>query len=125
MEEHIDYNTEYAEYRRCKTCNRKTNGIEDFTNLKTKKPTKTCMRCRERIRKSINKKVMLTKPPNKIIIETFKSFLNKIDVKECEKVFNDPENQNLKILKKYIVVEKEIEKDAQKEAEKVEKVEKA
>lgn len=49
----VDYNKEYKEYKRCKNCNRKTKGIEDFQNIRTKKITKTCIKCRTSVYKSI------------------------------------------------------------------------
>jgi hypothetical protein len=128
MGDQIDYNTEYAEYRRCRTCNRKTNGIEEYINLRTKKPTKTCTKCRERIRRSLRKKAALSKPlTNRVIIEAFKSFLNQTDTEAYDKILNDPANQDLKILKKYRVVEKEndVDKDVDKKKEKEKEKEKA
>lgn len=91
--DNIDYNTEYAEFRRCRTCNRKTNGVEEYINLKTKKTTKTCIKCRERISKSLKKKLK-TKPTKNKLIEIFARFLNEIEPEKYNEIINDPENKN-------------------------------
>jgi pyruvate/2-oxoglutarate dehydrogenase complex dihydrolipoamide dehydrogenase (E3) component len=64
---------------------------------------------------------------NRVIIEAFKSFLNQTDTEAYDKILNDPANQDLKILKKYRVVEKEndVDKDVDKKKEKEKEKEKA
>jgi ribosomal protein L34E len=51
----IDYNKEYEEHMRCKNCNRKTNGIDDFKNIKTGNIVKTCINCRKSVYTSIKR----------------------------------------------------------------------
>jgi hypothetical protein len=64
-ETNIDYNTEYIEYKRCRSCNRETRGIEDFKNIRSEKITKTCIICRKSVYASLKKKPR-PKPINKI-----------------------------------------------------------
>jgi hypothetical protein len=51
----IDYNDEYKKHLRCPTCNRKSNGLDDFKSLKTGRKTKTCVKCRTSVYKSLKK----------------------------------------------------------------------
>lgn len=103
MDDIIDYNTEYAEYKRCKNCNRKTEGIEDYKNLRTNKITKTCKKCRETVYASYKKKprIVKKKPTNKMIIESFTTFINQIDSNQFNEIINKPENKDLALLVEY------------------------
>ena len=52
----IDYNKEYLDHLRCKNCNRKTNGIEDFKNIRSGNITKTCLGYRKSVYAALKKK---------------------------------------------------------------------
>jgi len=60
-----DYGDEYEKHLRCRTCNRKCNGPEDFKNIKTGNPVKTCIKCRTTILKSWYSKPRPKAPPQK------------------------------------------------------------
>ena len=49
-------NCEYANYLRCKTCNRSTNGIKDFTSTINGRKLKTCKLCRRDVKKANHKR---------------------------------------------------------------------
>lgn len=85
-----DYTQEYLEYKRCKTCNRPTQGEEDFRNIKTGSRTKTCQRCRARVLKSYDK---IKKPTQKQQLEALNKVISlihqdviKTAVKDDEKI---------------------------------------
>lgn len=59
----IDYNAEYRMFMRCPTCNRKCDGIDDFRSIKTRRITKTCIKCRSSVYKSLKK--IMDKPEYK------------------------------------------------------------
>lgn len=40
------YPEAYAQYLRCRGCNRHTSGPDEFKNIRSGKPTKTCSKCR-------------------------------------------------------------------------------
>jgi len=61
--ENIDYNKEYLEHTRCRGCNRKTSGAEDFKNIRSGKMTKTCKVCRSSVYASLKKKPRQKPPP--------------------------------------------------------------
>ena len=51
----IEENDDNNEFLRCKNCSRKTKGKEDFINKKNGNITKTCLKCRESVKKSLAK----------------------------------------------------------------------
>jgi len=51
----IEEKDEDTEFLRCKNCSRKTKGKEDFINKKNGNITKTCLKCRESVKKSLAK----------------------------------------------------------------------
>lgn len=76
----IDYNKEYEEHLRCKNCNRKTNGINDFKNIKTGNIVKTCLNCRKSVYTSIKKTNNIKKTyKNSDKINDLLLLINKID----------------------------------------------
>ena len=111
----IDYNTEYKNFLRCPSCNRKTNGENDFKSLKcNSKTVKTCNKCRISVRNSMKKKPeiyitrrrerrkKLKKPltqKQKIIL--FDKLIEQIDKKTLLEILEKNEEFE-PILKKYI-----------------------
>jgi len=90
----IDYNKEYEDHLRCKNCNRKTNGIDDFKNIKTGNIVKTCLNCRISVYASLKKKTRLTKKKltNKEKLECYTKLINALDkdiLKEANEKIND------------------------------------
>lgn len=79
VKEVIDYNKEYTDYLRCRNCNRKTTGKEDFKSQKSDIITKTCITCRKSVLKSV-KKINLTKPKKPSLKDKCKAY---------EKLLND------------------------------------
>lgn len=57
----VNYNEEYDKHLRCPNCNKETVGIEDYKNIRTGAITKTCMKCREIVYRSYNKKIRIRK----------------------------------------------------------------
>ena len=50
-----DYEDEYLTHLRCRTCKRKTCGINDYKNRCSESITKTCQKCRNSILKAVIK----------------------------------------------------------------------
>lgn len=60
-----DFTKEYENHTRCQNCNRKTQGIDDYKNIRTGTNTKTCLKCRKTVYKSLQKKSnIITKRTN-------------------------------------------------------------
>jgi len=90
----IDYNKEYLDHLRCRTCNRPTKGIEDFKNIKSGKITKTCLNCRVSVYASVKKnpRVLKKKITNKEKLACFAKLiepLNKEKIKDLAKNIDD------------------------------------
>jgi hypothetical protein len=62
----IDYNKEYEDLKRCRNCNRRTDGEQDFINQKNNKRTKTCKKCRLSVIKSLQKRITDGKTEKKL-----------------------------------------------------------
>ena len=77
--------TDYILYKRCRNCNRQTEGIQDFKNLKTGKITKTCIKCRNSVIKSLQKRASEGKTKKKITMREKMEVLNNI----IKKNYND------------------------------------
>ncbi len=103
MDNNIDYNTEYKEYKRCFNCDSVTQGIDDYKNIRTGKVTKNCKKCRERVLISYNKKPRVTKknPTNKEIIEAMKTIIDQINKEKLTEIINKPENKQIKKIYNY------------------------
>ena len=103
MDNNIDYNKEYKEYKRCLNCNSPTEGIEDYKNLRTGQLTKTCKKCRERVLISYNKKPRVAKknPTNKEIIQALKTIIDQIDGDIITEIINKPDNKHIKKIYNY------------------------
>jgi hypothetical protein len=74
----INYNKEYKEHRRCPACNRKSNGVKDYQSKRSPKITKTCVKCRISVLKSLKKKPQPRKPTQKETIKALYDILNLI-----------------------------------------------
>lgn len=88
-----DRQLEYSKYLRCRKCNRKTEGIEDFKSLRGEKITKTCIKCRKCVLKSQKESVKprkkkLTNPQK---IEKLLLLLSNID----DKIINKEKDKDL------------------------------
>lgn len=87
-------------FDRCPNCCRKTvNGKEDYISLKNGKITKTCIKCRTSVKKSLIKAKEGKKPnlKNRECIEELMSILKRTD---CE--LNEEEQERfLKVLDKF------------------------
>ena len=100
-------NKEYENNLRCYKCNRKTNGPDDYKSLKTGKPVKTCIKCRQSVLKSFSKNPIINsskyKRPNRIKVIQFlydfictelnknkiNEFLDKKENKYYKKILNE------------------------------------
>jgi hypothetical protein len=51
-----NFEEEFNTYKRCRTCKRLTNGIEDFQSTRLKRIAKTCIKCRTSVYKSLMSK---------------------------------------------------------------------
>lgn len=51
-----DRTPEYENHTRCRSCNTKTEGPQDYINKKNGKLTRTCIHCRERVLRCLNKR---------------------------------------------------------------------
>lgn len=97
--ENIDYNLEYGNMTRCRGCNRKTNPETDFKNKKNGKQTKTCLKCRNSVLKSLKKnpQVIKRKPTIKKMKELYEVILSKMDTNLINEIIDKDED-----LKEYL-----------------------
>ena len=80
--------TEYNNKIRCPSCNRKSNPETDYINEKNGKITKTCIKCRLSVKKSISKKPRISITQKKQI-EGLKKIINLIDKDYLHCIIND------------------------------------
>ena len=85
----INYNQEYKEHKRCPTCNRKSEGVQDYKSKRSNKLTKTCLKCRASVLKSLKKKPQPRKPTQKETIEALYKILDCIDTKVIRDAIKD------------------------------------
>jgi len=57
----VEREQEYAEHKRCPSCNKPTAGVDDYKNIRSGSITKTCVKCRESVYTSYKKKERITK----------------------------------------------------------------
>jgi len=88
------------DFLRCRNCSRKTNGKQDYINKKNGKITKTCIKCRESVKKSLAKIKAKHNPvkPLKLsdCVNSLMDILKRADVELDE----DEQAQFLKVLQK-------------------------
>jgi len=87
----IDYNTEYRNKLRCPLCNRKTKKEDYISNRNTKKLTKSCIKCRSSVIKSIRKKQPL-RPSKTEQILGLKDIIERVDKNIIQNILNDDES---------------------------------
>jgi hypothetical protein len=90
-----DYTKEYEAHLRCPNCKQETEGVEDYQNFKTGKLTKTCITCRTKVLKSLNK---IKLPTNKERIKAYEEILKLIHKDIIRQAIKDKEHLNKYIL---------------------------
>ena len=91
----IDYNQEYKNHLRCPSCNRKTNGIEDYKSVRTNRTVKTCIKCRMSVINSNKKNIKPKKPTKNEYIEGLRELIYRFDKDTLNKILE--ENDKYKI----------------------------
>jgi hypothetical protein len=91
----IDYNEEYKNYLRCRSCNRKSKGIEDYKSVRTNRTVKTCIKCRMSVINSNKKNVRPKKPTKKECVEGLRELIYRFDKDTLNKILD--ENDKYKI----------------------------
>ena len=93
-----DYNQEYLDHLRCRNCNRKTKGIEDFKNIRSGNITKTCIGCRKSVYASLKKRPQQNNKTytNRDKIMDLMLLLDEMDNKVIEEALLKVENPRLK-----------------------------
>jgi hypothetical protein len=83
---------EYKEYLRCRNCNRATpDGINDYRNRKTGSLTKTCIKCRNSVYRSLAKKPRLKPTSQKDIMRILVKICNAMSDDDLKSYISEQE----------------------------------
>lgn len=92
--------TDERDFTRCSNCSRKTQGKEDYINKKNGKITKTCLKCRESVKKSLAKIKQKHNPVKPLKLSDCVSSLMEIMKRADIELNEEEQSQFLKVLQK-------------------------